>query len=149
MNCAAKLMVVVLALVLGACAPKIYGTVQLVDMNQKPIPLADENPQGTVVNMINITTTLEKASRAVTANAEGKFESEKDYVIPGTYRVEATRIGYMTETQSIEVGRFLGKKVEFKIKKIPEGKRKSIEGSKSDEDKIVNPGEVNIQPPTM
>jgi hypothetical protein len=118
-------------------------------MNQKPIPLADENPQGTVVNMINITTTLEKASRAVTANAEGKFESEKDYVIPGTYRVEATRIGYMTETQSVEVGRFLGKKVEFKIKKIPEGKRKSIEGSKSDEDKIVNPGEVNIQPPTM
>ena len=38
---------------------------------------------------------------------------------------------------------------EFKLKKIPEGNRKSIEGSKSDEDKIVNPGEVNIQPPTM
>jgi hypothetical protein len=39
--------------------------------------------------------------------------------------------------------------VELKLKKIPEGKRKSIEGSKSDENKIVNPGEVNIQPPTM
>jgi len=63
--------------------------------------------------------------------------------------VEVSRIGYMTETQSLELTKFGGKQADFKIKKIPEGKRKSIEGSKSDEDKIVNPGEVNIQPPTM
>jgi hypothetical protein len=55
----------------------------------------------------------------------------------------------MTDTQSVKVTKFGSKKVEFKLKKIPEGKRKTIEGSKSDEDKIVNPGEVNIQPPTM
>ena len=54
-----------------------------------------------------------------------------------------------TETQSVEIKKFTRKKVEFKLKKILEGKRRSIEGSKSDEDKIVNPGEVNIQPPTM
>jgi hypothetical protein len=65
------------------------------------------------------------------------------------YKVEASRIGFMTETQSVEVTKFGGQKVNFKLKKIPESKRKSIEGSKSDEDKIVNPGEVNIQPPTM
>jgi hypothetical protein len=142
-------MFVSLALVLGACSPKIYGTVQLVDANLKPIPPVTESPQGTVVNMINITTTLEKASQAVFADAEGKFESPKDFIIPGKYKVEASRIGYVTDTQAVEMGKYSGKKVEFKLKKIVEGKRKSIEGSKSDEDKIVNPGEVNIQPPTM
>lgn len=144
-----NLMFAVLVLTLGACSPKIYGTVQLVDANLQPIPPVKESPQGTVVNMINTTTTLEKASQAVTVGAEGKFESVKDYIIPGMYKVEATRIGYMTDTQTVEVTKFGGKKVEFKLKKIPEGKRKTIEGSRSDEDKIVNPGEVNIQPPTM
>ena len=138
----------VLAL-LGACSPSIYGKVQLVDANMQPIPPAVETSEGTVVNMINTTTVIEKASGAVVANAEGKFESAKDYIIPGLYKVEANRIGYMTETQTVKITKFGSKKVEFKLKKIPEGKRKTIEGSKSDEDKIVNPGEVNIQPPTM
>jgi hypothetical protein len=149
MNRAKNLLFVVLALLLGACAPKIYGTVQLLDANQQPILPITESPQGSIVNMINTTTTLEKASQAVVVDAEGKFESLKDYIIPGTYKVEASRIGFATETQTVEVTKFGGKKVDFKLKKISEGKRKSIEGSKSDEDKIVNPGEVNIQPPTM
>jgi hypothetical protein len=149
MKIARNLLFGVMALLLGACSPSIYGTVQLVDPNMQPIPLVKESPQGTVVNMINTTTTLEKASHAVTVDAEGKFESLKDYIIPGKYKVEASRIGFMTETQSLEITKFGGKNVEFKLKKIPEVKRKSIEGSKSDEDKIVNPGEVNIQPPAM
>jgi hypothetical protein len=149
MNRARYLVFVALALVVGACSPSIYGTVQLMDANLQPIPPAKESPEGTIVNMINTTTTLEKASQAVTVNAEGKFESVKDYIIPGTYKVEASRIGYMTDTKTVVIKRFGGKKVEFKLKKIPEGKRKSIEGSKSDEDKIINPGEVNIQPPEM
>jgi hypothetical protein len=149
MNRAKNLVFVVLTLALAACSPRIYGTVQLVDASMQPIPLTQESPQGTVVNMINTTTTLEKASQAVSVDAEGKYESIKDYIIPGMYKVEASRIGYLTDTQSVEVTKFGGKKVEFKLKKIPESKRKSIEGSASDEDKIVNPGEVNIQPPTM
>ena len=149
MNRVTIVLVAAVALVLGACSPKIYGAVQLLDANLQPIPPAKESPQGTVVNMINTTTTLEKASQAVVVDAEGSFESVKDYLIPGTYKVEASRIGYMTETQSVEITKYGGKKVGFKLRKIPEGKRKSIEGTKSDEDKIVNPGEVNIQPPTM
>jgi len=139
----------VLVLLTGACSPKIYGTVQLLDPALKPIPPAQESPQGTVVNMINTSTTLEKASHAVVVNSEGKFESQKDSIVPGMYKVEASRIGFMTETQSVEVGKYSGQKLNFKLKKIPESKRKSIEGSKSDENKIVNPGEVNIQPPAM
>jgi len=149
MNYAKNILLAVMMLVVGACSPKIYGTVQLLDASLQAIPPAKETPQGTVVNMINTTTTLEKASGAVVTNGEGKFESAKDYVIPGLYKVEANRIGYMTETQSVKITKFGSKKVEFKLKKIPEGSRKTIEGSKSDEDKIVNPGEVNIQPPTM
>jgi hypothetical protein len=149
MNYAKNILLAVMMLVVGACSPKIYGTVQLLDASLQAIPPAKETPQGTVVNMINTTTTLEKASGAVVTNGEGKFESAKDYVIPGLYKVEANRIGYMTETQTVKITKFGSKKVEFKLKKIPEGKRKTIEGSKSDEDKIVNPGEVNIQPPTM
>ena len=139
----------VMIVVLGACSPKIHGTVQLLDANLQPISPASESPQGTVVNMINTTTTLEKASGAVATDAQGKFESRKGYIIPGMYKVEANRIGYMTETQTVKITKFGSKKVEFKLKKIPEGKRKTIEGAKSDEDKIVNPGEVNLQPPTM
>jgi hypothetical protein len=149
MNHARNMLLAVLALALGACSPSIYGTVQLVDMNLQPIPVVKESPQGTVVNMINTTTTLEKASQAVDVDVEGKYESAKDSVLPGMYKVEVTRIGYKTETQSLDVSKFGGNKIDFKIKKIPEGKRKSVEGMKSDEDKIVNPGEVNLQPPTM
>jgi heme/copper-type cytochrome/quinol oxidase subunit 2 len=140
---------IVLVLTLAACAPKIYGTLQLMDQNMQPIPAAKEGPEGSVVNMINTTSTLEQASHAVTVNAEGKFESEKGKLLPGIYRVEASRIGFQTDTQTVEITKWGGKKVEFKLRKIAEGKRKSIEGSRSDEDKIVNPGEVNIQPPTM
>ena len=149
MNRARYLLFVVLVFALGACSPKIYGTVQLVDVNLQPVPPVKESPEGTTVNMINVTSTLEEASHAVAVTAEGKFESVKGKLAPGIYKVEASRIGYLTDTKTVEITKFGSAKVEFKLKRIAEGKRKSIEGSKSDEDKIVNPGEVNIQPPTM
>lgn len=149
MKCAKHVLFAVMVLLAAACSPKIYGTVQLVDANMQPVPAAKDTPQGTLVNMINTTSSLEQASHAVTVDVEGKFESLKDKVLPGMYKVEANRIGYTTETQSVEIKSHTRKKIEFKLKKISEGKRKAIEGSKSDEDKIINPGEVNIQPPTM
>jgi hypothetical protein len=65
------------------------------------------------------------------------------------YKVEASRIGYDTETQTVEIKGSSSKKLAFTLKKIEEGERKTIEGASSDADKIVNPGEVNIQPPGM
>jgi hypothetical protein len=139
--------VLAITMFLSGCAAKIQGTVQLVDSGLQP--MANESAQGTVVNMMNTTAAVEQASHAVPVDAQGKFESVKDRLRPGTYKVEASRIGYETETQTIQIGKYSSRKVEFKLKKIQEGRRKTIQGSRSDEDKIINPGEVNIQPPTM
>lgn len=132
---------------LTGCAAKIQGSVQLVDAHQQPV--AKDSLQGTVVNMINTTAAVEQASYAATTDANGKYESAKGRLRPGTYKVEASRIGYETETQTVEIKEHTQKKIEFKLRRIQEGKRKTIQGSKSDEDKIINPGEVNIQAPTM
>ena len=135
------------ALLLAACSAKIRGTVKLVDPDMKPV--VGESPKGTVVNMINTTAKVDKASYSVIADEDGKFESEKKAITKGTYKVEATRIGYETETQTVKIGRSTSKKLKFELKKIAEGERESIAGSSSDADKIINPGEVNIRPPGM
>ncbi len=119
----------------------------LVGANKQP--MAKEGLHGTVVNMINTTVPVEQASHAVTTDADGKFESTKGRLRPGTYRVEASRIGYETDTQTVEIKEHTRKKIEFKLRQIQEGTRKTIQGSRSDEDKIINPGEVNIQAPTL
>jgi hypothetical protein len=133
-------------LAFSGCGATIHGTVMLVDGRDQPI--ANENPKGTVVNMINTSTAVEKASASASVNDKGEFESPKDSIQTGVYKVEATRIGYETQTQTVEVGNF-GTKVQFKLKRIEEARRKSIKGSTTDEDKIINPGEVNIQAPEM
>ena len=149
MRCKPHLLILLatMAFLLTACAAKIYGTVELVDDKMKTVQ--GENPQDTVVHMMNTTAKLENASLSATVNEKGKFESEKDALTPGKYRVEATRIGYETQTETVEIKGSTRKKLAFKLKKIDEGKRKSIESLTSDADKIINPGEVNIQPPGM
>ena len=142
---ARALLAFVALLVLYGCA-SIHGTVQLVDSRQQPIP--NESPKGAVVNMINTSAAVEKASASAVVNEKGEFESPKDSIKRGVYKVETSRIGYETQTETVEVGMF-GKKVEIKLRRIDEARRKSIKGSASDEDKIINPGEVNIQAPTM
>jgi hypothetical protein len=140
------LLAVMVLLLISGCSAAIRGTVQLVDSRQQPIP--NESPKGAVVNMINTKAAVEQASTSASVDEKGEFASPKDSIKPGLYKVEVSRIGYETRTETIEVGSF-GKKVEFKLRKIEEGKRKSIKGASSDEDKIINPGEVNIQAPAM
>ena len=145
MNARALHALIALLLVSG-CASSIRGTVQLVDSREQPIP--NESPRGVVVNMINTKAAVEQASASALVDEKGAFESPKDSIKPGLYKVEASRIGYETQTTTIEVGSF-GKKVELKLRKIDEARRKSIRGETTDEDKIINPGEVNIQAPSM
>jgi PBP1b-binding outer membrane lipoprotein LpoB len=149
MRCKPHLLILLaaMAFLLTACAAKIYGTVELVDDKMQPVQ--GESPKDTVVQMMNTTAKLENASLTATVNEKGKFESEKDALTPGMYRVEATRIGYETQTETVEIKGSTRKKLAFKLKKIDEGNRKSIESLTSDADKIINPGEVNIQPPGM
>jgi hypothetical protein len=132
--------------IIAGCAGGIRGTVQLVDARAQPI--ANESPKGAVVNMINTKAAVDQASASAAVDEKGAFESPKDAIKAGVYKVEVSRIGYETQTQTVEVGAF-GSKVEFKLRKIEEAKRRSIRGAASDEDKIINPGEVNIQPPAM
>src|SRR5213593_3811593 len=113
---------IALAMLLPACAAKIHGTVQLVDANRQP--MAKAGLHGTVVNMINTTVPVEQASHAVTTDADGAFESMKDRLKPGTYRVEASRIGYETDTQTVEIKEHTRKKNEFKLRQIQEGTRR-------------------------
>lgn len=141
-----SLIPLVALLALSACGASIRGTVQLVDTRDQPI--ATESPKGTVVNMINTSAAVEKASASAQVDEKGEFESPKDSVQSGIYKIETSRIGYETQSQTVEVGNF-GTKVQIKLKKIEEGRRKSIKGSATDEDKIINPGEVNIQAPAM
>jgi hypothetical protein len=128
------------------CAGGIRGTVQLVDAREQAI--ANDTPKGAVVNMINTKAAVDQASASAAVDEKGEFESPKDAIKSGVYKVEVSRIGYETQTQTVEVGSF-GKKLEFKLRKIEEAKRRSIRGAASDEDKIINPGEVNIQAPAM
>ena len=141
-----SLLPLVVLFALSACGASIRGTVQLVDTRDQPI--ATESPKGTVVNMINTSAAVEKASASAQVDEKGEFESPKDSVQSGIYKIETSRIGYETQSQTVEVGNF-GTKVQIKLKKIEEGRRKSIKGSATDEDKIINPGEVNIQAPAM
>ena len=141
---AALALIAVLAL--SGCAASIRGTVQLVDSRQQPI--ANETAAGAVVNMINTKAAVEQASTSAAVNEKGEFESPKDSIKPGVYKLEVSRIGYETQTQTVDVGSF-GSKLDFKLRKIEEAKRRSIKGAATDEDKIINPGEVNIQAPAM
>ena len=141
-----RVLLALIALLLSGCAANIRGTVQLVDSRQQPVP--NESPKGTVVNMMNTSASVDKASASASVDEKGEFESPKDSIKAGVYKVEVSRIGYETQTSTVDVGSF-GTKVEVKLKKIEEGRRKSIKGAASDEDKIINPGEVNIQAPAM
>jgi YbbR domain-containing protein len=142
--------VVGMTALLGACATGINGTVRVVDGNGKPLPVAVATPEGAVVNMINTSSAVEAASHSVTVKAaDGKYESAKDAIKKGIYKVEVTQLGFQTETRTAEVGTFSSATVNVDLKRIQEDRRRTIRGNKSDEDAIINPGEVNIQPPSM
>lgn len=143
-----NLALIILSITLiSGCATKIHGTVKLVDRNSQPV--ANDQPVNITVNMINTSSALENASHSVVTNEKGEFKSQGGKLEPGLYKVEISRIGYKTATQTIEVKKRQSKKLDLFLRKISEGKRKSVRKINKDQNKIINPGEVNIQPPSM
>jgi 5-hydroxyisourate hydrolase-like protein (transthyretin family) len=133
-------------LLLGGCSAGISGSVRLVDRNNKPV--ADAPLEGIVVNMINTTSAVEQASHSVKTDSKGRFEAGADKIKPGVYKVEVSEPGYVATTKTIEVKKS-SRSVDLDLKQLPKGASQSYRGMKSDKDKIINPGEVNIQPPSM
>lgn len=139
--------VVVAIALLSGCATKISGNVRLLDANQQPVTA--DKPVGVVVNMINTSVPLEQASYAIVTDANGAFVSEKGKLAPGVYKIEAARIGYKTATETVELKKHHTQKIELHLQRIAEGTGRSLRSLGSEQEKIINPGEVNIQPPTM
>lgn len=139
-------MVVLLALLLGGCASTISGSVKFADQGSK----AEQDPrlEGVLVNMINTSSSLGQASYSVKTDPKGKFEADAKQLKPGTYKIEVNEPGYVPTSKTIEF-KDSSREVNIELKKIPVGSSRSYRGMQSDKDKIINPGEVNIQPPSM
>ncbi len=138
--------IAIVALALGGCAASISGTVKVVDRENKPV--SDAKVEGIVVNMINTTAAIEQASYSVKTDAKGRFAADPKQIKPGTYKIEAHEVGYLPANKTIEF-KDSSREVELELKPVPTGGSRSYRGAPSDRDKIVNPGEVNIEPPSM
>lgn len=133
-------------LLLSGCASTITGAVKFVDRNNKPE--LDSKLEGIVVNLINTSSSLGQASYSVKTDKSGKFETDAKQLQPGTYKIEVNEPGYLPTSKTIEF-KDSSREVELELKKMPIGGARSYRGIQSDKDKIINPGEVNIQPPSM
>lgn len=133
-------------LLLCGCASVITGELKFVDRDNNPE--TDSKLEGIVVNLINTTSTLDTASYSVKTDPKGKFETDAKYVKPGTYKIEVNEPGYLPVSKTIEL-KESSREVEIVLKKMPIGKAKTYRGMQSDKDKIINPGDVNIQPPSL
>lgn len=133
-------------LLLSGCAANITGQVRYVDAENKPVK--DAKVEGIVVNMINTTSSLGQASYSAKTNPEGKFKADDKQIKPGTYKIEVNEPGYLPASKTIEF-KEESREVELELRPLPAGGVRSYRGMQSDKDKIINPGEVNIQPPSM
>ncbi len=136
----------VVLLLLSGCASNITGAVKFVDRDNKPEQ--DSNRGGVVVNLINTSSQLGDASYSVKTDPKGRFETDAKQLKPGTYKIEVNEPGYLPTSKTIEF-KDSSREVELELKRMPTGGARSYRGMQSDKDKIINPGEVNIQPPSM
>ena len=81
-------------------------------------------------------------------DAKGRFAADPKQIKPGTYKIEAHEVGYLPANKTVEF-RDSSREVDLELKPVPTGGSRSYRGAPSDRDKIVNPGEVNIEPPSM
>jgi hypothetical protein len=145
-NLNAGIPIAFLALLLVGCASTITGAVKFVDRDNKPE--IEPKLEGVVVNMINTSSSLGQASYSVKTDTKGKFEADSKQLKPGTYKIEVNEPGYLPASKTLEF-KDSSREVEIELKKLPTGGARTYRGMQSDKDKIINPGEVNIQPPSM
>ncbi len=148
-----SLPVALLTLLLSACAANITGAVKFTDPAESKAASADKSGQdsrleGIVVNLINTTSQLGEASYSVKTDKQGRFAADPKQLKPGTYKIEVNEPGYQPVSKTIEF-KDSSREVELELKKMPTGSSRTYRGMQSDKDKIINPGEVNIQPPSM
>ncbi len=144
---AALALAVLAGLVTAGCATQIAGRVQLFDEAGRPLAREEAPPQEALVNLINTSVAIDRASYSAEVTPAGTFV-KKD-LPPGTYKVEVSRPGFVTVTQQGELKKFRTLKVDARLVRIPEGERRSIAESGAEEDKIVNRGDVHIAPPAF
>ena len=143
----AFIVLVLLVCLITGCATRITGSVKLMDDEMKP--MSKDDLKGIVVNVINTSSSLNDASYTLTTDNMGKFASEKGVFPPGVYKIEVGRRGYKTATVTVDLGKFRSERIDLTLTKIQQARTKTIRANDSDADKIINPGEVNIQPPFM
>jgi hypothetical protein len=139
------LLVGLAALALSGCATQITGRVALLDESGQPLAKDEASPQESFVNIINTGAALDQASHSAPVSPEGDFH-KKD-LPSGVYKIEVSRPGFVTVTQQGELKKFRTLKVDARLIRIPEGRRKSLTEASAEEDKIVDRGDVSIAPP--
>ncbi len=143
---AATTIVIAALMLLGGCAANISGTVKVVAPVNQPVP--DAKLEGIVVNMINTSGSIEGASYSVKTDAKGRFQADPKQLRPGTYKIEANEPGFMPVSKTIEF-KETSRELELELRPLPISGNRTYRNTQSDRDKIINPGEVNIQPPSM
>lgn len=147
-----SLPVALLTLLLSACAANITGSVRFAEPETKSASGdksgQDSRLEGIVVNMINTSSQIGEASYSVKTDNKGKFAADSKQLKPGTYKIEVNEPGYLPVSKTIEF-KDSSREVELELRKMPTGASRAYRGMQSDKDKIINPGEVNIQPPSM
>jgi hypothetical protein len=123
----------------GCAAPRILGRATLVDENGAPGVVGP----GVTLNFINLQGKIEDSIATVQTDAQGKYRSAE--LPPGKYTVEAVLPGYIIGSTTVVLQKHGTKDASFALKKIREGKGRSVK--ESQDDNIPSPGEVKIKPP--
>ena len=143
-------LVLALALTITGCAhvmvwrsPGISGDVRLVDRKGAVVK---GNLKGIVVNMINLSGELGETSASAVTDEKGHFA--KADLGKGAYKIEVIKEGFKVATLEISLGSHERRSLQVDLVRLSASKRKSIKMKKGREE-INNPGQVNIQPPSM
>ncbi len=139
-----------LAFIANGCAhlmvwrsPGFSGQVRLVNKKGGEVK---GNLKGIVINMINLSGELGKTSASAVTDEKGHFA--KTELTKGAYKIEVMKDGFKVAVLEVSLGSHERRSLLVDLVRLSASKRKSIKMKKGREE-IRNPGQVNIQPPSM